>query len=368
LAANVLAGLFWTGAALGMLALVVPHPTAVNDTALAGLATAAFAVGLLLILAPPPPRVLLCVTLAAGTALITAALYISDGEIPAFAFLYLLVVLFGAYFLSRRQGLLQLVAVAFAYAFVLSVDTNGQSRSTLDWALTIGPLFVAGVLVRMLNERLEEAMTRLSRTAETDALTGLFNRRGFDRRLENELRRARRSGGPVGVVIGDLDRFKAINDRFGHQAGDRILERVAAILSEGRRTVDVVARVGGEEFALILPYTAGPGARATAERLRRTIRSAFAAEDPPLTISLGVASFPDDANDANSLVRLADEALYLAKEFGRDRSYGSTKRSADADFETPIAVGGGDVSSCGQPSAALAALLGVPVGRCHTQA
>ena len=160
------------------------------------------------------------------------------------------------------------------------------------------------------------AHERLVALARTDALTGLANHRAFRERLESDAARARRTGFPVSLVIVDLDRFKRVNDTWGHQAGDAVLREVARRLQASARRGDLPARIGGEELAWLLPDTGLPAARDAAERLRRAIGELPIPPVGTVTASLGVAELgpggPDD------LVRRADAALYRAKEGGRD--------------------------------------------------
>jgi len=160
-----------------------------------------------------------------------------------------------------------------------------------------------------------------------DALTGLYNSRYFWGRLEDECSFAQRHGRPLALLIGDLDFFKRVNDTWGHQAGDRVLASVAAALMQARRRGDTVARVGGEEFAIILPETALAEARPVAERLRMAVAALrFSFERPEvhdfsIAISFGVAvSLPEAPLPAAELFRRADAAMYRAKQGGRDRA------------------------------------------------
>lgn len=166
----------------------------------------------------------------------------------------------------------------------------------------------------------ESAMRQL---AETDPLTGLFNRRALDERLQREVDRATRYGTVLTCVMIDIDHFKAANDRFGHQAGDRVLAQFAELLRREQRAVDTVARYGGEEFVVLLPETGSAGARLFADRiLRRVTLAAFGPPDDPIpiTISIGLATFPDErAVGAEGLLRLADKNLLRAKSDGRNR-------------------------------------------------
>jgi diguanylate cyclase (GGDEF)-like protein len=172
----------------------------------------------------------------------------------------------------------------------------------------------------------EEQSRKLEEQSLTDALTGLRNRRFLDERLEEEFKRAQRYGDFLSIIMIDLDHFKAVNDRFGHPAGDMVLREAAALIRTSIRDPDICARYGGEEFAVILPKTSMSGALAVAERVWRAI-GAKEYEVPPdasgqrtvkVTASLGVAFYTKDITAGDVLLRRADEALYRAKEAGRN--------------------------------------------------
>ncbi|MDO8615240.1 MAG: diguanylate cyclase [Dehalococcoidia bacterium] len=177
-------------------------------------------------------------------------------------------------------------------------------------------------------ESVQSLTAKLERLGVTDALTGIYNRRFLDEMLPREVSRSQRSGAPLALLMVDIDRFKRFNDRHGHQAGDEALRGVAHTLAQHLRSMDFVARYGGEEFAVALPGADRKSALATAERLRLAVESAAispAGESERLTVSIGAAACPSDANDAASLVAAADAALYAAKEAGRN-----TVRAAQA--------------------------------------
>ena len=159
--------------------------------------------------------------------------------------------------------------------------------------------------------------------ATTDPLTGCLNRRALTERLEAELDRVRRYGLATSILMIDLDRFKQINDRWGHLVGDSVLRQVGDVLRREVRSVDSVARYGGEEFVVVLPETAAEGALTFAERIRARIEAHDFAEagDPVLvTVSIGVAGVgPSESGDPESLIALADAALYRAKNGGRNQ-------------------------------------------------
>ncbi len=175
----------------------------------------------------------------------------------------------------------------------------------------------------------------LERLSLTDALTGLSNRRAFDLAVQQELSRLRRAGGSVGLLLVDVDHFKAYNDRLGHLSGDACLKRIAGILGQAVRTCDRPCRFGGEEFAVLLPDSDRADAQTVAERVRRAVYDAglpHPALGPAavVTVSIGAAcASPGTAIDADTLLRRADEALYRAKSDGRDRVHVAAPAAAE---------------------------------------
>jgi diguanylate cyclase (GGDEF)-like protein len=165
------------------------------------------------------------------------------------------------------------------------------------------------------------AFERTARSAVTDALTGLYNHAFFLQALKREVLRARRHELLLSLVMVDLDDFKTINDTRGHPEGDRVLIKAASLISESLREIDIAARYGGEEFAVILPETSRAGAYVVADRIRRRVEGHFARRrgGPAVTLSGGVASYPEDAANPEDLVRRADEGLYRAKADGKNR-------------------------------------------------
>jgi diguanylate cyclase (GGDEF)-like protein len=230
------------------------------------------------------------------------------------------VVLFAAYFLSRRAALLQVALGLGGYAVVLDQTANPPTHALETWLLTCASLLVVCALVFALRRHVDRTVSGLADAARTDPLTGLLNRRAFEEAFELELERARRGDGRLSVVIGDLDHFKLVNDRFGHHIGDRALVRTSAILHEEKRRIDTVARLGGEEFALIVPDTVDRRSFMLAERLRLAVREEFTDDPVKVTVSFGVASFPQHGTTRQDLLGAADDALYAAKELGRDRT------------------------------------------------
>jgi diguanylate cyclase (GGDEF)-like protein len=163
----------------------------------------------------------------------------------------------------------------------------------------------------------------LEEQATTDGLTGLVNHRTFQERFASMLGRADRHKFPVTLILTDIDHFKKVNDTYGHPTGDDVLRKVAAILNARARKIDIVARYGGEEFAIVLEGTDKVGARQLAERIRVEVeQQMFQSAKGPFqaTLSLGVASYPDDGRAKADVIARADQSLYAAKHGGRNRT------------------------------------------------
>jgi diguanylate cyclase (GGDEF)-like protein/putative nucleotidyltransferase with HDIG domain len=320
LVAKVLAVLFAAGASLAALTVVLPHPPSMNELAMLAIIANAYQVAATLCtLAARLPAWTLQATLAWGSTLITGVAYFS-GESPSpLVFFYLWVFLYASYFFTVRQAALQIVYVGLVYGALLGARAPLSAVPTW-WLVGMGTLLVGAIVIMAMRARVELLIARLYNAARTDPLTKLSNRRGFRELLDLELERARRGGTTMAVLVGDLDNFKDINDRSGHKVGDAALQRVAQLLCEGKRQIDTVARVGGEEFSLILPDTGRNGALALAERLRRALHDEFASNPTPLTISFGLSVYPEHGETAAALLHAADQALYGAKQHGRNRT------------------------------------------------
>ena len=168
--------------------------------------------------------------------------------------------------------------------------------------------------------RIRRLRARIDDSNRTDPLTGLLNRRAFEEELELELERAMRAERPLSVVVGDIDGFRAINERQGHAAGDATLQAVAQNALKWKRRIDQAARIAGEEFALLLPETDERGAFIVAERLRRAMHRSFVDSAVGVSFSFGVATAPSHGTDAVALLHAADSATAAAKDLGGDRT------------------------------------------------
>jgi diguanylate cyclase (GGDEF)-like protein len=233
--------------------------------------------------------------------------------------------------LTQGPGELNPAEPAAATAMGIPVHSRGRVYGVLAvYGRAVGGTFTEDDLmtVRLLVSQAEAAIENTflheeaSRLSITDSLTGVWNRRHFDLRLDEELERSARFIEPFGLLLLDVDGFKPINDVYGHPAGDFVLVELARRLQEVTRSVDVVARFGGEEFALILPRTPLDGAAFVAEKIRVAVaREPFDAPGRviPVTVSVGVAAYPDSGVDPATLLAAADEALYDAKASGKNR-------------------------------------------------
>jgi diguanylate cyclase (GGDEF)-like protein len=256
-----------------------------------------------------------------GTAVSTAAAYGWGTESAYGPLLYVWVTMFAFYVFNRGAALVHLALMAAAYALALALEDPAESP--LDsWIATVVTLLGTGLFVSFVRHRLGIMFHRLREAAHRDPLTDLLNRRGFQDVFDTELERARRSNQPLSLIVGDLDRFKAVNDVHGHAAGDAVLMRVADAIRGAKRGFDSAARIGGEEFAVLAPGSDEHGAYMLAERIRAAVREALGGrqEEKRLTISFGISTFPLHGQSADGLLRTADQALYAAKRLGRNRS------------------------------------------------
>lgn len=200
---------------------------------------------------------------------------------------------------------------------VVTLTDRGDGHAFDDGDFAAVRILAANAALAMSRERLTANLTELTRIATVDAVTGLFNRRYFEGRLEAEVQRARRQRQELALLMIDIDDFKRINDTWGHLEGDRALREVADLLRSGVRIFDVCARYGGEEFVIVMPGASAEVATHVAERIRRQVEQRAAHDPLPITISIGIGMLR--ARDAmDDLIARADRALIAAKTAGKN--------------------------------------------------
>jgi diguanylate cyclase (GGDEF)-like protein len=256
---------------------------------------------------PPIPLILILIPLTAGMAI---SLKI-QGFFGAL-WCYPTVLLF-TFALSRRMAnvcniLLLLIISALVYHYI-GLDYTIRFSATLTLTIVLANIILSIVM---------DLHRRLIDQAIVDPLTGAFNRRHMERGLDDAIERRRRSSAPASLLLIDIDHFKRINDRLGHAKGDSVLKGIVSLVRKRSRKLDLLFRIGGEEFMLLLPDTREADAVAVAEQLRASIAESRLLDGGPVTVSIGVSELqPDESLD--SWMKHADEALYLAKAAGRDR-------------------------------------------------
>jgi diguanylate cyclase (GGDEF)-like protein/putative nucleotidyltransferase with HDIG domain len=314
--------LFVASGAIGLMALALGMDSSVAGGVMWGLAGVAVLSGLIALrLAAHLPEAALIVGLVLCTGFVCIAVAFSGGHTSPFVLFYPWVAVEASYFVNRRRAVAFIAATAVASGATL-VAVDGVHGGVLPtWSMIVGSMIAVGALTAALRARSDRLIESLADRAARDSLTGLANRRGYHFRIERELERAQRHGLPLSIVLADIDHFKSLNDAFGHRRGDQALREFGELCRQELRATDLVSRVGGEEFAIVLPHVDEHEAVATAERLRLAVRERLHTPDGhSLSASFGVASFPQHGSDPEVLLDHADQAMYTAKHLGRDRT------------------------------------------------
>jgi diguanylate cyclase (GGDEF)-like protein len=254
---------------------------------------------------------------------------------PDFSLLifYAVPVLVAARYSGRRAGFLICAASGLAWlagAYATSHHFSSPVIAYWNAAVRLGFMFILAHVVSAFKTSLEHERE----LARTDYLTGALNGRSFGEAAAAEIARARRHAHPFSVAYIDVDDFKQVNDRRGHSAGDRLLKSIADSLSRNVRDVDTVARIGGDEFAVLMPETDARAAHVAMLRMRRRLIEEAGASGWPVTVSVGVVTFDAPPDSVDDLLRAADEVMYSAKRGGknavRQTTATATPRPADA--------------------------------------
>lgn len=317
-------GGFWfafAGSAIGLLALAPPQGPELSDVGvLIATAGAALLAAVALIRFDRIPYWGFHAGTAIATVLATVAVYSWGDHSPYGPLPYLWVTIYAFYFFTIPAALVHMAVLGALFGVELGLR-DLEWTPVDSWLATIGTLTIAGLVVAVIRDRLTGLISNLTDAARTDPLTGLLNDRGFEEAFGVELERARRADRGLSLIVGDLDRFEQVNDRLGRATGDEVLRAVGARIRATKRSWDVAARVGGEEFALLAPDTDEHGAYALAERLRLEIEQmSEPAGVGRLSASFGIVSFPIHGQTSDALLQAADQALYAAKRLGRNRA------------------------------------------------
>ncbi|MDP9188704.1 MAG: GGDEF domain-containing protein [Actinomycetota bacterium] len=312
--------LFGFGGLVGFVMLPIGEHTDRLEWAFAVLAVASIALSAVCLVGYRrlPIRFFQAITVV-GTAMLTlAGAASSHGAEGVFAIFYVWIAILSSLFFSLRMAAIQIAVAVVAFSSILFAR---ETPFALNYVISmVVVLFTSGVIIALLRARVEALAAGLASEAQTDSLTALANRRGFDDRFELEAGRSERSGGSLSLIICDLDRFKAVNDELGHGEGDLALQRAASVVAASVRLIDAVSRLGGEEFAVLLPEADADEAFVVAERVRCGILEEFADHPVKLTASCGVSTVNGGGEDAQRLFQEADSALYRAKRAGRNCS------------------------------------------------
>ena len=254
-----------------------------------------------------------------ATVVLIAVTFVANTYTPSsvkLGLFYLVPVLLATWYAGLGWGS---VAVVISMVLRLQTELDQQAQATVVSAALNQAPFAAVAGIMMVGFRsMQRTQADLHALAITDPLTRVFNARAFSDRLSQELARNRRYKRPLALLYLDLDNFKALNDTRGHQTGDAVLRLVADSMRAAVRDTDVVGRMGGDEFAVLMPETDGALASAAAKRLADSIASAFQGT-PSISASIGVVAFADTAASTDEILRRADQAMYEAKRAGKNR-------------------------------------------------
>jgi len=256
---------------------------------------------------------------------ITWVLWFTGGLASPLVNAYLLVVVTSALTLGKTLTLANVALVGLCY-LLLAWQVGGRDMARLaywgNYAGQLAPVMLVAYITTMFSADIRYGLHRAKLLSETDELTGIFNMRGFVVLANRLFAQAQRYERPASFLMLDSDNLKQVNDQHGHEAGNRLLQHLVKAVQMQLRFTDIAARYGGDEFVVMLPDTPPRGALEVAERIRHAIEETpFTAEAMrvPSTVSIGVASYPEDGRSMDALLARADRALYLAKEGGRNR-------------------------------------------------
>ncbi|MGZ8183981.1 MAG: GGDEF domain-containing protein [Methylobacter sp.] len=247
--------------------------------------------------------------------------------------LYFLPIITSALALGRLTTLLEVILIGACYLYLgkSSIPSEAfslsQSSVLLAWLF---PMLLVGYITTMLSNDIYHAFSRIKTSAQTDELTSLYNRRAFMELLEKQLQHARRGGHTFSLLLGDCDNLKIVNDKYGHEAGNLLLQSIADNFRHCLRGCDSAARYGGDEFTVLLPNTAVEAAELVAKRIKDTLVASsfnYRGNTVATNISVGIATYPQHGDTAEALLRHADQAMYANKRESKNLATENAKKS-----------------------------------------
>jgi diguanylate cyclase (GGDEF)-like protein len=262
---------------------------------------------------------------------ITWTIYHTGGLDSPLVNLYMLTIITSALALGRLITLLEVALIAACYIFLgylTSFDRFFSMARLGDFMTQLAPMLLVAYITTMLSADIRNALSRIKLISETDELTGIYNMRAFMAIAERAHKQAVRHGHTYAVLMIDSDDLKAINDTYGHEAGNRLLKMNVACIQRSLRDTDIFARYGGDEFIVLLSQTKSEGAVEAAERIRKGIETTLLEmrdKQVPVTVSVGLAVFPTHGEELSRIMERADRALYSSKKGGRNRTAVSTE-------------------------------------------
>jgi len=238
--------------------------------------------------------------------------------------LYLLVIITSALTLGKMVTFLEFILITAVYFYMGYPEFVSQSFSINDFSrlmILFAPYLLVGYVTTMLASDIHYGVEALESLSQTDELTGLRNRRAFNETLHHETRKASRYGRSYSILMMDVDDLKSINDRLGHDAGDKLLKMISNVIQDVLRDTDILARYGGDEFIVLLPETDSEQALEAAERIRTAVNNTsinLEGQAVSSTVSIGIAGYPGSSEEPHEVMKYADKALYQCKNKGKN--------------------------------------------------
>jgi diguanylate cyclase (GGDEF)-like protein len=248
--------------------------------------------------------------------------------------LYLLTIVTSALALGKLVTLLEMGLITACYIFLSDFSQAPSFMNYIgDMVAQLAPMMLVAYITTLFSADIHYGLNKAKLASETDELTGIYNMRGFGGIIDREFQQSERYSRPFALMMIDCDNLKEVNDKFGHEGGNRLLRHLVSVVQDKLRNTDVIARYGGDEFVVLLPETNGKGGYELSERIRAGVAAShFEILDQTVTttVSVGITSYPDDGGSVVALLERADKAMYRAKSSGKNRALSYSEPAADA--------------------------------------